>query len=86
MFINSNLQKFVDIFIIVYLNDILIFLKWRKNYVMHMSKVLNALKAAELYYQLLKCVFIIQEIEFLNYIISNYNFVINSARITVITN
>ena len=48
------LRPFIDDFIIVYLDDILIFSKSREDHVMHVRKVLDVLKKNQLFLKMSK--------------------------------
>lgn len=54
---NDVLRPFLDEFFIVYLDEILIFIKSRDEHVMHVRKVLGVLKKEQLYLKMSKCEF-----------------------------
>ena len=47
-YINNVLRKYLDVFIVIYLNDILIYLKNEKDHKKHVRQILNTLKKADL--------------------------------------
>uniref|UniRef100_A0A383WFN5 Reverse transcriptase n=1 Tax=Tetradesmus obliquus TaxID=3088 RepID=A0A383WFN5_TETOB len=67
---NDVLRPFLDDFVIVYLDDILIFSKTLEEHLEHVDKVLTALKKARLYAGLDKCAFAMKEVAFLGHIVS----------------
>ena len=69
-YINKMLQKLANIICIIYLNDILIFNEDSTNHQRYMQQILEHSKNFELYINLKKCEFDIQEIKFLNFMIS----------------
>ncbi|GMF97402.1 unnamed protein product [Aspergillus oryzae] len=69
-FINEALGEILDVFVIAYLDDILIFLHNLKEHVQHVQAVLEKLQKAEVRLKLKKCEFHVQETEFLGYWIS----------------
>ena len=71
-------------FMIVYLDNILIYLKNEKNYKKHIKQVLNTLKKVNLRIVSEKSQFHQIEIKFLNYIITNYKIKIDSEKVRVI--
>jgi len=54
---NETLHEYLDIFVTVYLNDILIYLENEKEHVEHVKKVLAKLRANSLLLKLEKCEF-----------------------------
>lgn len=67
--VNSVLKAFLDHFVVVYLDDILIYSKTEEEYIQHVKSVLAALTAASLFVKLEKCNFHAKQVEFLGYII-----------------
>ena len=66
---------------VIYLNDILIFNDKSANYRRHVREILKRLKDYELYINLKKCEFDIDEIKFLSFIIFIKEVRMNSKRI-----
>ena len=69
-FINFVLSEFINKYVVVYLDDILIFSRSLPEHINHVKNVLQALKSNHLVVKLEKCVFHAREIEFLGHIIS----------------
>ena len=67
---NGILRPFLDDFVIVYLDDILIFSKTVEEHERHLEKVLQALQDNQLYAKASKCEFFRTEVDFLGHIIS----------------
>ena len=65
--LNDILREFIDIFIIVYLDDILIYSKSLDSHIEHVRKVLKKLLENRLYVKLEKLTFHQQEVTFLGY-------------------
>ena len=55
--INHVLYNHLNEFVIMYLNDILIFFKNEKNYKKHIKKILRKFQEKNLYFKLKKCEF-----------------------------
>ncbi|KAK8994845.1 hypothetical protein V6N11_045914 [Hibiscus sabdariffa] len=66
---NKVLQPFLDQFVVVYLDDIVIYSNTLEEYIMHLRKVLQVLRLNELYIKEEKCVFAQQEVPFLGHIV-----------------
>ena len=69
---------------VIYLNDILVYLKKKTDHKVHVRKVLEALKKADLQIKSEKSQFHWTEIEFLSYIIINKSIKINLKKVRVI--
>ena len=61
--------RIVDYFIVIYLNDILVYFKLKKDYYAHIKIVIKRLRKHKLYIKLNKYFFDVEEIEFLKFII-----------------
>ena len=69
---------------IIYLDDILIYLKNEKNHKKHVKQILNTLKKVNLRIVSEKSQFYQIKIEFLSYIITNHEIKINLEKVKVI--
>ena len=67
---NEILRDYLEKFVIVYLNDIVIFSKNKKSHKRYVRKVLNKIKEARLKIKLLKCQWFKKEIKFVRHRIS----------------
>ena len=56
-YINNVLRKYLDKFVTIYLDDILVYFKTKKKYVLHVQKVLEAMKRVNLRVKLEKSEF-----------------------------
>jgi len=63
------IARLLNYFIVIYLNNILIYSKNPKKYKEHMRQVIAKLYKYKLYAKLSKCEFNIQELEFLSFCI-----------------
>ena len=66
-FINKVLREYLDIFVIAYLDNILIFLDMLEEHVSHITKTLKRFEQAKLWLKLKKCEFHVQETKFLGH-------------------
>ena len=66
---NDILYDFLDNFVVVYLDDIVIYSRGKKDHIIHLSKVLSRLREYELYIKREKYEFAKTEIMFLGCLI-----------------
>jgi hypothetical protein len=67
-YINKALSGLVNYFIIIYLNNILIYSKPREDHYAYVRIIIERLRKHKLYIKLSKCFFNVKEIEFLGFI------------------
>ena len=82
---NDVFREFLDHFVVVYLDDILVFSKNEKDHENHVRLVLEKLRSAGLYAKLEKCVFHQPQVEFLGYIISGEGLSMDPKKIEAVT-
>jgi hypothetical protein len=85
-FMNNILRKYLNVFCIIYLNDILIYNRTRKKHLSHIRKMLEFLKQTGLYAKIQKCEFFKNETIFLGVIIGKNEIRINLKKIKIIQN
>lgn len=68
-YMNDTFRDFLDEFLVVYLDDLLIYSDSLKEHRMHVRKVLERLREAGLFLKPSKCVFHVQEVEFLGFVL-----------------
>ncbi|KAK4685054.1 putative transposase, partial [Tremellales sp. Uapishka_1] len=83
--INDVLRDFLDIFVIVYLDDILIFSNTREEHVNHVNQVLQRLKDNSLWANAEKCRFFQHEVDFLGYLVSDTGIRMDPKKISAVT-
>ncbi len=84
-YINSALRKFLNVFVIIYLNDILIYSQNEEKHTNYVRRVLKRLRKYKLFTKLNKCAFDLEEIDYLKFIIEINDIRMNFARIAIIT-
>ncbi len=84
-FVNNVLRRYLNQFIIIYLNDILVYLKTKKEHVQHVRKVLQTLKKVNLRIKSEKSEFHVQSVQFLRFIIMFQSLRMNSKKIKAVT-
>ncbi len=85
VYINSVLRKFLNVFVIVYLDDILIYSQNEEKHTNHIRLVLKRLRKYKLFAKLSKCAFDLEEIDYLKFIVEINDIRMNFARIAIIT-
>jgi hypothetical protein len=74
----------LDIFIVAYLDDILIFSKSKVEHIDHIKLVLQALDLAKLRLKPKKCEFYKEEVEFLGFTVGVHRVKISESKIKVV--
>ena len=67
---NEIFRPYLDDFVVVYLDDILIYSKSKEEHLEHLQKILTALRDNKLFGKLSKCEFFKTEVEYLGHVIS----------------
>ena len=67
--INDALRDFISKFVIIYLDDIVIYSNSMEEHVEHLALVLEALEKHRLYAKPLKCIIGVSELEFCGHIV-----------------
>lgn len=62
--INIIFQDFIDVFLVVYMDYLLLFSKIEEEHLRHLETILSWLKAEQLYVARKKCSFMLEETEF----------------------
>ena len=83
-FINNVLRRYLDQFVIIYLNNILIYSKIKEEHMQHVRKILQALKKADLRIKREKSEFHVQSVSFLEFIITNEELKMNSKKVKAV--
>jgi hypothetical protein len=84
VFIHKALKDFLNQFVIVYLDDILIFSRIDANHSNHVRLILKRLRRWNLHVKLFKCLFNVQKLKFLDYILSTKKIIMNVNRIITV--
>jgi hypothetical protein len=83
-FVNDTLREYLDIFCAVYIDDILIYSKSRKEHKEHVRKILAKLEEAGLYVKAEKCEFSVSSTSFLGFIVGADGISMDPAKIQAI--
>ncbi|MGL4646576.1 MAG: RNase H-like domain-containing protein, partial [Cetobacterium sp.] len=85
-FMNEVLRPFLQRYIMVYIDDILIYSRNLEEHHHHVREVLGALRSQQLYLNLSKCEFHREEVQFLGYIISARGIQMNDRKVNAVRN
>ena len=83
-YINKALSRLINYFIVIYLNNILIYFKLREDYYIYIKIIIKRLRKYKLYIKLSKYFFNINKVEFLGFIIGFIRVKLDSNRILTI--
>ncbi|GKA94113.1 putative reverse transcriptase domain-containing protein [Tanacetum coccineum] len=78
---NQVCKPYLDRFMIVFIDDILIYSKSRKEHEGHLKLILKLLKEEELYAKFLKCEFWLSKVQFLGHVIDSEGIHVDPAKI-----
>ncbi|MBW0566306.1 hypothetical protein O181_106021 [Austropuccinia psidii MF-1] len=85
-FVNYIFAEFLDIFVVVYLDDIMVFSSSEEEYVKHVAYVLQRLRDNDLFSKAFKCVFHASSVEYLGYFVSIDGLKIDSSKVQQLLN
>ncbi|GJS48625.1 putative nucleotidyltransferase, ribonuclease H [Tanacetum coccineum] len=83
---NAVCRPYLDKFVIVFIDDILIYSKTREEHEEHLGLVLELLKKERLYAKFSKCEFWLREVQFLGHVINGDGIHVNPSKIEAVKN
>ncbi|GKA92735.1 putative reverse transcriptase domain-containing protein, partial [Tanacetum coccineum] len=84
--INRVCRPYLDKFLIVFIDDILIYSKTQEEHVEHLRLVLKLLKREKLYAKFSKCEFWLREMQFLGHVINGNGIHVDPSKIEAVKN
>ncbi|KAJ9544811.1 hypothetical protein OSB04_024518 [Centaurea solstitialis] len=81
---NRVCRPYLDKFVIVFIDNILIYSQCKKDHEQHLRLILELLKAEKLYAKFSKCEFWIREVQFLGHLVNEEGIHVDPAKIEVI--
>ncbi|NBK83605.1 RNA-directed DNA polymerase, partial [Listeria monocytogenes] len=81
---NRVFKEYLDHFVVVFIDDILIYSKSREDHEQHLRLVLQKLREYKLYAKLKKCEFWLEEVAFLGHVVSSRGISVDPAKIEAI--
>jgi hypothetical protein len=82
---NKVFMEFLDKFVIVFIDDILIYSKSNEEHEAHLRAILEKLQEHELYAKFSKCEFWLNEVGFLGHIVTKDGIAVDLAKVTALT-
>ncbi|KAH0661397.1 hypothetical protein KY284_026328 [Solanum tuberosum] len=83
---NRVFKPYLDMFFIVFINDILIYSRNEEDHASHLKIVLQTLKDRELYAKFYKCKFWLESVAFLGHIVSRERIKVDTQKIEAVQN
>ena len=83
---NKVFMEFLDKFVVVFINDILVYSKNEEEHKEHLRLVLGKLKEHQLYAKFSKCEFWLKEVGFLGHVISGEGIAVDPTKVDTVTN
>ena len=80
-YMNRNFHHYLDKFVVVFIEDILIYPKIDEKHAEHMRIMLELLKEKQLYAKLSKCKFWLREVSFLGQVIFSGGIAVNPLKV-----
>jgi hypothetical protein len=82
---NKVFMEFLDKFVIVFIDDILIYSKSNEEHEAHLRAILEKLQEHKLYAKFSKCEFWLSEVGFLGHIVTKDGIAVDPAKVTALT-
>ncbi|KAI3814759.1 hypothetical protein L1987_14403 [Smallanthus sonchifolius] len=86
MLMNHVCKPYLDQFIIIFIDDILIYSKRKEEHEEHLRLILELLKQEQLYAKFSKCEFWIHEVEFLGHVVNEKGIHVDPSKVEAIKN
>ena len=83
-YMNRIFRPFLDKFVVVFIDDILIYSRTHEEHAEHLRLVLSVLREKQLYAKLSKCEFWMGEVQFLGHVISTQGIVVDPAKVEAV--
>ncbi|MBW0557510.1 hypothetical protein O181_097225 [Austropuccinia psidii MF-1] len=84
--VSDIFSDFLDVFVVVYSDDIMVFSSSEEEHVKHVASVLQRLRANNLFAKASKCLFHASSVEYLGYVVSSDGLKMDSSKVQQILN
>ena len=82
---NKVFMEFLDKFVVVFIDDILVFSKHKQEHEVHLRLVLEKLREHQLYAKFSKCEFWLDEVAFLGHVVSGNGVAVDPSKVSSVT-
>ena len=83
---NSVFMPELDKFVVIFINDILIYSKSKEEHAEHLRIVLQRLRDHQLYAKFSKCAFWLEEVQFLGHVLSAEGIAVDPSKVEEVLN
>jgi hypothetical protein len=83
---NKVFMEFLDKFVVVFIDDMLVFSKTKEEHAEHLRLVLKKLRENKLYVKRSKCEFWLKELSFLGHVVSNGGIAVDPRKVQDVLN
>ena len=83
---NNVFREYLDKFVVIYLDDILVYSKTKDEHVQHLRNVLSKLREHKLYAKIMKCEIMKNVVEYLGHFISDQGISVDKRKIEAVRN
>jgi len=81
---NRVFHPYLDKFVVIFIDDILVYSKSREEHAEHLRVVLNTLATHKLYAKFRKCDFWMEKVHFLGHVVSKEGIYVDPAKIAAV--
>jgi hypothetical protein len=81
---NRVFQPYLDKFVVVFIDDILVYSKSYKEHEQHLRQTLQTLRSRQLYAKLDKCDFWLKEVTFLGHVVSSKGIFVDLQKVEAV--